>query len=121
MSVSNYVEKISNPVIKEKLEKILTHLEENYPELVGEIKWSKPMFSKDGTFILGFDASKKHLSVIPEPYCVQEFQDTITEAGYAATSNLFKILENQEVNFALLDKIIDFKLEDKKGDSKFFK
>ncbi|HFI0055025.1 TPA: hypothetical protein ACGORU_001361 [Streptococcus suis] len=49
------------------------------------------------------------------------FAKDIQEAGYDATSNLFKIKEDQEVNWDLLRNIIAFNMEDKKGYDKFWR
>lgn len=121
MPITAYTQSITNPAIKEKLEEVLAYLAEKHPDFLGEIKWKKPMFSKDGTFIIGFDAAKKHLSVIPEPYAIEIFKDDIKAAGLSSTENLFKFAEDQDINFPLLEKIIAFKLEDKKGEGKYFK
>ncbi|MBL6537781.1 hypothetical protein JNG37_03365 [Streptococcus suis] len=52
---------------------------------------------------------------------METFAKDIKEAGYDATSNLFKIKEDQEVNWDLLRNIIAFNMEDKKGYEKFWR
>ncbi|HEL1618559.1 TPA: hypothetical protein TXL63_000358 [Streptococcus suis] len=74
-----------------------------------------------GTFIIGFSVAKAHISIAPETVTMETFAKDIKEAGYDATSNLFKIKEDQEVNWDLLRNIIAFNMEDKKGYDKFWR
>lgn len=121
MPLQTYLDQVSNSAIKDKLTAIFSHLDSQHPDLQGELKWKKPMFSKDGAFIIGFDAAKKHLSVISEPYAMAIFADQIKAAGCASTSNLFKIAEDQDLPMDLLEAIIAFKREDKAGATTYFK
>jgi uncharacterized protein YdhG (YjbR/CyaY superfamily) len=121
MPVNTILETIENPAIKELANQICQHLADKYPEFVGEIKWKKLMYSKDGSFFIGLDAAKKHLSIVPEPYALEQFATAIKEAGYASTKSIFKIGEEQTVDFALLDDLIAFKVADKEGATSYFK
>ncbi|HEM5069702.1 TPA: hypothetical protein U1212_000269 [Streptococcus suis] len=62
-----------------------------------------------------------HISIAPETVTMETFAKDIKEAGYEATSNLFKIKEGQEVNWDLLRNIIAFNMEEKKGYEKFWR
>ena len=74
-----------------------------------------------GTFIIGFSAAKAHISIAPETVTMKTFAKDIKEAGYEATSNLFKIREDQEVYWDLLRTIIAFNMDEKKGYNKFWR
>ncbi|NQP31896.1 hypothetical protein HO924_06705 [Streptococcus suis] len=46
------------------------------------------------------------------------FTNDIKVANYETTNNLFKIMENQEVDWKLLRNMIVFNMDDKKGYTK---
>ncbi|HFR3714343.1 TPA: iron chaperone [Streptococcus suis] len=116
-----FLNKVKNPVLKDKLATIFAQIQQEFPSLTTEIKWNQPMFIMDGTFIIGFSAAKAHISIAPETVTMETFAKDIKEAGYEATSNLFKIKEDQEVNWDLLRTIITFNMDEKKGYDKFWR
>lgn len=116
-----FLNKVKNPVLKDRLEAIFAQIQQEFPSLTTEIKWNQPMFIMDGTFIIGFSSAKAHISIAPETVTMETFAKDIKEAGYEATSNLFKIKEDQEVNWDLLRNIIAFNMEEKKGYEKFWR
>ncbi|HEL1661396.1 TPA: iron chaperone [Streptococcus suis] len=115
--LQEFLNKVNNPVLKDKLEAIFAQIQQEFPSLTTEIKWNQPMFIMDGTFIIGFSAAKAHISIAPETVTMETFAKDIKEAGYEATSNLFKI----RVNWDLLRNIIAFNMEEKKGYEKFWR
>ncbi|MBN2540318.1 MAG: iron chaperone [Bacilli bacterium] len=116
-----YLNKIDSPEKRGKLDEILTWIQNRYPDLEPVIKWNQPMFLQNGIFIIGFSISKNHISVSPEPYGINLFTDSIKQSGYTHTSNLFRILWTQEVNYDLFDELIQFKIKDKYGCKSFWK
>lgn len=78
------------------------------------------MFTHNGTFIISFSASSQHFSVAPERQVLEEFRDKLTEAGYSHSKALFRIRWNQDVNYALLQEIIERSIEFKKGSKTFW-
>ncbi|HFI0055026.1 TPA: hypothetical protein ACGORU_001362 [Streptococcus suis] len=44
--------KVKNPVLKDKLERIFTQIQQEFPSLTTEIKWNQPMFIMEGIFIV---------------------------------------------------------------------
>jgi len=110
---SDYINGIDNPDHQLKLEEVLTWVSEKYPNLEQLIKWNTPMFADHGTFIIGIDAAKKHMSFAPELVTMEQFEEEISQAGYSATKGLFRIKWNQDLNYELLEKIIDFNIKDK--------
>ncbi|CYV06130.1 Uncharacterized conserved protein [Streptococcus suis] len=119
--LQEFLTKVKNPVLKDKLEGIFNQIQQEFPSLTTEIKWNQPMFIMDGTFIIGFSAAKAHISIAPETVTTETFAKDIKEAGYEATSYLFKIKEDQEVNWDLILHIIAFNMEEKKGYEKFWR
>lgn len=119
--LQEFLNKVKNPVLKDKLATIFTQIQQEFPSLTTEIKWNQPMFIMDRTFIIGFSAAKAHISIAPETVTMETFAQDIEKAGYEATSNLFKIKEDQEVNWDLLRTIIAFNMDEKKGYDKFWR
>ena len=38
---------------KKAISKVYDWIEENYPDFEGQVKWSTPLYVKDGSFIIG--------------------------------------------------------------------
>lgn len=111
---NGFLEKIENEKHRDKLKSILDHIENKYTNLNQEIKWNQPMFVDHGTFIIAFSVSKEHIAISPESKTLQVFEQEIKEAGYKATKMLFRIKWNDEIDFGLIDKLIEYNIEDKK-------
>jgi len=118
---TKYLEGIDNPDHSDRTEEILMWVVHEFPNLQPLIKWNTPMFSNHGTFIIGFSTAKHHLSVSPEVLTITHFADNIAQAGYSATKGLFRIPWNEEVNYELLKKMIEFNIQDKAGYTNFWR
>lgn len=116
-----FLDSIDNPDHRERMEQLLRHISEKYPKLKREIKWNQPMFSDHGTFIIGFSISKNHMSVAPEAVVLDRFDEDIKKAGYRRTKMLFSIKWTDEIDFDLIDKMIEFNIEDKKDMTKYWR
>ena len=110
----SYLLKIDDFNKRKILEEVLEHITIKYPNLTPKIMWNQPMFLHKGTFIIGFSVSKNHFSVAPEKVTLERFSNDIINAGYEHSKMLFKIKFSQKINYSLLDKIIEFNIEDKK-------
>ena len=120
---NKYVNSIKNidPILKDKIVSIFEFIEEKFPELVLEIKWNEPMFLFNNSFIIAFSVWKNHVSIAPEKYAIDIYQEKLLSFNYEVTSNLFKIKKDQKVNFDLLFEIINFKIKDKSNSKTFWK
>ncbi|MFC3746944.1 iron chaperone [Paenibacillus sp. GCM10012306] len=110
---AEYLAKIDNPQHRSRTEEVLTWVAEKYPELGQRVAWNQPMFTNHDTFIMGFSVSKQHLAVAPEGAGISRFSDDIVQAGYDHTKQLLRIRWNQPIDFALLERMIDFNISDK--------
>ncbi len=79
------------------------------------------MYVHDATFIVGFGPYKDYFAVSPEAYTVTKFQDEVAKAGYSNTKNFIRIGWDEDVNLALLKKLISFNINDKAGLSTFWR
>ncbi len=116
-----FLQTIPDPIQRTRVEEILDHIRVKYPELKEEVKWSQPMFSEHGTFIIGFSLAKAHLAVAPEAAGVSHFESRITAAGYSHTQELFRIRWDQPVDRELIEAIIDFNRQEKQGMTRFWR
>ena len=94
---------------------------EKYPNMESRIGWNQPMFTDHGTFIIGFSASKKHMSATIEPQGISYFSDKIKDAGYEQTKMLFKIKWDEPINYELLSEMIEYNIADKAECSTFWR
>ncbi len=118
---AKYLVGIDNPDHRERTEEILAWVANKFPNLEPQIKWNTPMFTDHGIFIIGFSTAKHHLSVSPEEAGIAHFADDIAQAGYSATKVLFRIPWNEPVNYELLEKMIEFNIQDKADCSTFWR
>ena len=118
---NDFLNKIENDDHRQKLIDLLQWIIDTYPNLTPEFKWNQPMFTHNGTFIIAFSTAKRHVAVAPEKVALDRFADTLTEAGYSYSSQIFRMKWNQPFDYDLIKKIIDFNIEDKKDDKTFWR
>lgn len=118
---AEFLEKIENIQHRERTEEVLRWVSEKYPNLTPVVKWKQPMFTDHGTYIIGFSVAKHHLAVAPEEAGITHFTDEIMQAGYSHTKGLIRFPWNSQIDYALLEKIIDFNIFDKADCSTFWR
>lgn len=116
-----FLEAIEDRSKKERMEEILGNIKTSFPFLCEELKWNQPMYSNNGTFIIGFSISKAHISVAPEAVVMEKFEDDIKNAGYTYTKELFRIKFTDKVDYDLLYKIVAYNIETKKDIKTFWR
>ena len=115
----DYLSKIENEAHRSRMREVLSRIHNTFPTLTPKIAWNQPMFTDHGTFIIGFSAAKQHFAVSPDSITV--FSDDIAKSGYSRGSNLFRIKWDEPVDFALLERIIQYNREDKKDCATFWR
>lgn len=118
---TDFLNTIDDPGKRLRMQEILDHIKAKFPQLQEEIKWHQPMFSDHGTFIIGFSIAKAHIAVAPESKVIQLFSEDIERSGYSHTQELFRIKWADAVDNELIDRIIYYNIEDKKGMTKFWR
>jgi len=121
MGFDDYIQGITNHDIQEKVQAIISFIENTYPELETKIAWNHPHFIKQGTFIFALSYAKGHVALAPEAVTVNKFKEEAKEKGYQVTKQLIKIKDKQTINFDLIKKMIDFNIEDKNGYKKYWR
>lgn len=115
------LEKIKDEGQRQQAGQVLSWVHETYPDLGVRIAWNQPMFTQEGTFILGFSFAQKHFSVAPEGTGMERFEAELDARGISHGSKLFRIPWDQPVPYDLLAEVIDFNREDKKGITSFWR
>jgi uncharacterized protein YdhG (YjbR/CyaY superfamily) len=118
---SEYLARIDDPQHRARTEEVLDWVATRFPNLAPRIAWNQPMFTAHGTFIIGFSVSSHHLAVSPEQVVVERFSDEIRQAGYDHSKMLIRIPWDGPVDFALLERIIAFNIEDKADCATFWR
>ncbi|WP_416728612.1 iron chaperone [Fictibacillus sp. JL2B1089] len=118
---SQYLASIDNPDHRHRMEEVLEWIAQKYPNLEPQFKWNTPMYTDHGTFIIGISMAKQHMSIAPEEIAMVRFAERIEEAGYSSTKGLFRIKWKDEVNYELLENIIEFNIKDKAEYTKFWR
>ena len=116
-----YLEKIEDEKDRKKVRDVYKWIEDQFPDLQREVKWSTPLYSHHGTFIIGIKPARKHFSINPEPEGINVFSDKIKKAGYTHEKMTYKIKYSDEVDYGLLKEIIEYNIEDKKDAVKFWR
>ena len=96
-------------------------MNDTFPKPETTVKWNQPMYTDHGTFIIAFSKAKQHFSIAPEAKTMSHFSERITNAGYSQTNNLFKIKWTQDIDFNLLQDIIQFNIDDKQNCDSFWR
>lgn len=117
---SNFLELIIDIEKKNKIEALLTWVNDNFSYLTPKIAWNQPIFLDHGTFIIGFSYSAKHISIAIEIPHLERFKNSILQNGYKCSKALFYIGWNEMINFSLLKEIIQYIIFDKKDCNSFW-
>jgi len=116
-----FLEKMTDPAQRERMESILNWVHTTYPQLDLRLAWNQPMFTHHGTFILGVSVAKGHIASAPESVVGARFAKDIDAAGYSRTEMLFRIPWKSDVNYGLLSQLIEFNLTDKANMTSFWR
>lgn len=116
-----FLDRIENPQHRARTEEVLLWVTDTFPNLEPRIAWNQPMFTDHGTFIVGFSVARHHLAVAPEEKALRRFSDDIRRSGYEHTKMLIRLPWEKPVDYALLEKIIRFNIEDKKDCTTFWR
>ncbi len=118
---ASYLITIGNQDHRKTMEGVFAWVQKTFPTLVPKIVWNQPMFTDHGTFIIGFSVAKHHFAVSPDVTAIKLFSEDIAKSGYSQTKNLFRIKWEMAVDYALLERIIRFNIDDKKECKTFWK
>ena len=118
---AEYLAGIVDPEQRGRVEEVLQWVMKRFPDLTPRVAWSQPMFAHQGTFIIGFSVAKQHMAVAPERVTLDRFSEDITASGYDRTKELMRMPWKKPVDYSLLERIIEFNIEDKAGCPTFWR
>lgn len=116
-----YLESIDEISHRDRMEEILKWVLKTYPELETRIAWNQPMFTHDGTYIIGFSHSRNHIAMSPEVKPIKKFNAQIKKTDLSHTDNIIRIKWEDPIPYELMRTLIDYNIEDKKGHTKFWR
>lgn len=117
----DFLDAMGEPEQQDKLKEILDWVQEKYPGLEKRVAWSQPMFVDHGTFIIGFSYAKHHIAISPEGKAIKEYVSTIEEKKLSYTNNIIRLKWDDQIPYDLLTELINYNMEDKKDDTKFWR
>ena len=120
-TINDYLETMNELHQVVRIQEIMDWIKHKFPQLEFKIAWNQPMFTYQGTFIIGFSSAKQHIAISPEVKGIQVFSKEINNAGYTHGSNLFRIKWNDAVDYSLLERMIQFNIDDKQGCTTFWR
>ena len=112
-TVDEFLNAVDTREQRAKVQQILDFVAETWPALELAVKWNQPMFLHHGTFIIGFSVFPKNIAVGLEPMVMERLQRDIETAGYTTTRRLFRISWDDQVDYALLTRIIELQIAEK--------
>lgn len=115
------LDKVKNDEHRVQAEKVLSWVHTTYPNLGVRIAWNQPMFTQQGTFILGFSFAQKHFSVAPERAAMEHFEELLDQRNISHGTNLFRLSWGEPVPYDLLAEVIDYNCQDKEGATSFWR
>ncbi len=110
---SGYLARIPQPEQRERMEGLLSWVEEGFPKLTPRLAWNQPVFTNHGTFIIGFSKARQYLAILPEAPGIRRFREAIERAGYGCTREQICIRWDEPLDFSLLEALIRFNIQDK--------
>ena len=120
-NVEEWLSFIDGDEKRAKAAAVLDWVAQTYPRMECQIKWKQPMFINEGTFIIGFSFSKDNLLVAPDGDLIQRFSEQILAAGYTHGKKMFRIPFAGDVNYELLQAMIETNLKEKEGYTRFWR
>lgn len=120
-ALEEYLNGIEDLEHRKRLVEILDWVQKTFPQLATRVAWNQPMFTDHGTFIIAFSVAKNHISVAPEGFAMKHFEQDFDLANYSFGKMMFRIKFDQDVDYDLLKKIIEFNIEDKKDCTTFWR
>lgn len=76
------IDQIKEKENQQKINDLFSKIAKTYPQLDTTVKWSQPIFTDHGTFIIAFSFAKNHFSIAPEKAAIRALEKTIHEIGY---------------------------------------
>ena len=120
-TLDEYLETIPDDDNRERMVDVLVWVGLTYPELELRIEWNQPMFTHHGTYIIGFSAASKHMTMAPERATMIRFEQVMRERGMDFSTMLARQPWNRPFDYELLDAFIQHQLAEKQDITSFWR
>jgi uncharacterized protein YdhG (YjbR/CyaY superfamily) len=108
--IDQYIGQFS-PEIKDLLKKVRETIRKAAPEATETIKYQMPTYVLEGNLV-HFSANKHHLGFYPSPSGLTAFSEEIS--AYKNSKGAVQFPYNREIPYALIEKIVRFRVEENK-------
>ena len=116
-----YLATIPDDDNRERMVDVLVWVGLTYPELELRIEWNQPMFTHHGTYIIGFSAASKHMTMAPERATMIRFEQVMRVRGTDFSTMLARQPWNRPFDYELLDAFIQHQLAEKQDITSFWR
>ena len=116
-----YLATIPDDDNRERMVDVLVWVGLTYPELELRIEWNQPMFTHHGTYIIGFSAASKHMTMAPERATMIRFEQVMRVRGTDFSTMLARQPWNKPFDYELLDAFIQHQLAEKQDITSFWR
>lgn len=107
-SVEDYLAS-QDPIKASTLRSIIDFILAQFPELESKIAWNVPTLHRNGKYVAGIDAHKKHLTFSAwSPHIIQRFKKRLV--GYVVFKNCFQVPIDWEIDKALVVDLVRARL-----------
>ena len=113
--ITDYVNAIQDKKARGIFSSVLDWVAEHYPQLDASVFWGAAAFTHHGTFIISYSASKDNLMVSPEYKALKRFGERFDKAGLKWSKMIVRFPWKKEIDYGLLQDIIDYNIKDKQG------
>lgn len=120
-TLDEYLATIPNANNRARMVEVLNWVAEHYPELELRIAWNQPMFTHHGTYIIGFSAASKHMTMAPERATMIRFEQVMRERGTDFGTLLARQPWTKSFDYELLDAFIQHQLTEKQDVTSFWR
>ena len=110
MILAEFLRAIPNEDNRARMVQVLNWVAQHYPELELRIASNQPIFTHHGTYIIGFSAASKHMTVAPERATRIRFEQVMHERGTDFGIMLTRHPWNKPFDYELLDAFIQYQL-----------
>ena len=119
--LDEYLETIPDDDNRERMVDVLVWVGLTYPELELRIEWNQPMFTHHGTYIVGFSAASKHMTMAPERATMIRFEQVMRERGTDFSTLLARQPWDKPFDYELLVAFIQHQLAEKQDITSFWR
>lgn len=107
-SVEDYISK-QDEIKGQTLRSVIDFILDEFPELESKIAWNVPTIHRDGKYVAGVDAFKRHLTFSAfSPHVIEAFKDRL--GSYVVFKNCFQIPVDWDIDKELVRDLIKARL-----------